>query len=133
MLTGALNKMREERARFARDIEELRQMYMEDSIDDREVEMDFTYGAADDPDELKAAADILDKIPEEDDFTDREINTILNSDHDLSFDELVCGPNGCDDEACSEKCGSECGGSCGTESGDKCSGGCGCGKSRLLG
>ena len=125
MLTGALNKMREERARFARDIEELRQMYMEDSIDDREVEMDFTYGAADDPDELKAAADVLDKIPEEDDFTDREINTILNSDHDLSFDELVCGPNGCDDESCSEKCG--------TESGDKCSGGCGCGKSRLLG
>lgn len=125
MLTGALNKMREERARFARDIEELRQMYMEDSIDDREVEMDFTYGAADDPDELKAAADVLDKIPEEDDFTDREINTILNSDHDLSFDELVCGPNSCDDESCSEKCG--------TESGDKCSGGCGCGKSRLLG
>lgn len=125
MLTGALNKMREERARFARDIEELRQMYMEDSIDDREAEMDFTYGAADDPDELKAAADVLDKIPEEDDFTDREINTILNSDHDLSFDELVCGPNSCDDESCSEKCG--------TESGDKCSGGCGCGKSRLLG
>ena len=122
MLTGALNKMREERARFARDIEELRQMYMEDSIDDREVEMDLTYGAADDPDELKVAADVLDKIPEEDDFTDREINTILNSDHDLSFDELVCGPNGCDDESCSEKCGSESGGSCGTESGDKCSG-----------
>lgn len=133
MLTGALNKMREERARFARDIEELRQMYMEDAIDDRETEIDLTYGAADDPDELRAAADVLDKIPEDDDFTDKEINTILNSDHDLSFDELVCGKDGCDGDSCGEECDKECGGSCGTECGDKCSGGCGNGKTRLLG
>lgn len=130
MLTGALNKMREERARFARDIEELRQMYMEDAIDDRETEIDLTYGAADDPDELRAASDVLDKIPEDDDFTDNEINTILNSDHDLSFDELVCSKDG---EPCGEECDKECGGSCGTECGDKCSGGCGNGKTRLLG
>ena len=133
MLTGALNKMREERARFARDIEELRQMYMEDAIDDRETEIDLTYGAADDPDELKAAADVLDKIPEDDDFTDKEINTILNSDHDLSFDELVCGKDGCDGGSCGEECDKEYGGSCGTECGDKCSGGCGNGKPCLLG
>ena len=116
MLTGALNKMREERARFARDIEELRQMYMEDAIDDRETEIEF-----------------IDKIPEDDDFTDKEINTILNSDHDLSFDELVCGKDGCDGGSCGEECDKECGGSCGTECGDKCSGGCGNGKTRLLG
>lgn len=133
MLTGALNRMREERARFARDVEELRQMYMEDSIDDRESEIDIAYGAADDPDELRAAADVLDRIPEDDDFTDKEINTILNSDHDLSFDELVCGKDCCDDGSCGEKCNKEYGGSCGTESGDKCSGGCGNGKARLLG
>lgn len=130
MLTGALNKMREERAKFARDVEELRQMYMEDAIDDREHEMDITFGTTDDPDELRAAADVLDKIPEDDDFTDKEINTILNSDHDLSFDELICGKDGCcDDGSCDEKCE----GSCGTECGDKCSGGCGSGKERLLG
>lgn len=130
MLAGALNKMREERAKFARDVEELRQMYMEDAIDDREHEMDITFGTTDDPDELRAAADVLDKIPEDDDFTDKEINTILNSDHDLSFDELICGKDGCcDDVSCDEKCE----GSCGTECGDKCSGGCGSGKERLLG
>lgn len=131
MLTGALNKMREERAKFARDVEELRQMYMEDAIDDREHEMDITFGTTDDPDELRAAADVLDKIPEDDNFTDKEINTILNSDHDLSFDELICGKDGCcdDDGSCDEKCE----GSCGTECGGKCSGGCGSGKERLLG
>ena len=130
MLAGALNKMREERAKFARDVEELRQMYMEDVIDDREHEMDITFGTTDDPDELRAAADVLDKIPEDDNFTDKEINTILNSDHDLSFDELICGKAGCcDDGSCDEKCE----GSCGTECGGKCSGGCGSGKERLLG
>lgn len=107
MLTGVLNKMREERAKFARDVEELRQMYMEDSIDDRETEIDIAYGATDDPDELRDAADVLDRIPEDDDFTDKEINTILNSDHDLSFDELICGDNGCD-ENCDKECGSNC-------------------------
>ena len=107
MLTGVLNKMREERAKFARDVEELRQMYMEDSIDDREAEIDITYGAADDPDELRDAADVLDRIPEDDDFTDKEINRILNSDQDLSFDELICGDNDCD-ENCDNECGSNC-------------------------
>ena len=107
MLTGVLNKMREERAKFARDVEELRQMYMEDSIDDREAEIDIAYGAADDPDELRDAADVLDRIPEDDDFTDKEINTILNSDSDLSFDELICCDNDCD-ENCDNECGSNC-------------------------
>lgn len=107
MLTGVLNKMREERAKFARDVEELRQMYMEDAIDDRDAEIDIAYGAADDPDELRDAADVLDRIPEDDDFTDKEINTILNSNCDLSFDELICGDNDCD-ENCDNECGSNC-------------------------
>lgn len=107
MLTGVLNQMRKERAKFARDVEELRQMYMEDAIDDRDAEIDIAYGAADDPDELRDAADVLDRIPEDDDFTDKEINTILNSNYDLSFDELICGDNDCD-ENCDNECGSNC-------------------------
>ena len=107
MLTGALDAMRRERAKYARDVEYIRTMMFEDALDDREEEIDLAISGPDDPDEIVSAVKTVEQIPEEDDFSDDEVDRILASKHDLSFDEMI----GCDNDECGEECGScdECG------------------------
>ena len=88
MLIGTLNKIREEKAARIRDIEYIREMAEEDSIDDRLFELELK--------NVKACGNIyaesaltVAQIPTDTDFRKEEINRILNSDRRLSFDEML--------------------------------------------
>ena len=88
MLTGTLNKLREKRASILHDVEYIREMSQEDAIDDRLFDIDLTM-VKDTDNIYKEAAETVDQIPTDDSFRSEEINRILNSDHNLSFDEML--------------------------------------------
>ena len=88
MLTGTLNKIREERAALIRDVEYIREMSQEDSIDDRLFDLDMRTAA--ETDNIYAeSAETIEQISTDTSFANEEINRILNSDHNLSFDEML--------------------------------------------
>lgn len=88
MLTGTLNKIREEKASRIRDVEYIREMAYEDSVDDRLFELDMMNEKAS-GNIFAEAAITVNQIPSDDNFRTEEINRILNADHNLSFDEML--------------------------------------------
>ena len=88
MLTGTLNKIREERAARIRDIEYIREMAFEDAIDDRFFDLELM-NLKETGNIYAEAAQTADQIPTDESFRDDEINRILNADHNLSFDEML--------------------------------------------
>ena len=88
MLTGTLNKIREERAARIRDVEYIREMAADDAADDRLFELEMRtvkeFGNI-----FAEAAETVDQIPTDEDFRQEEIDRILNADHDLTFDEML--------------------------------------------
>ena len=88
MLTGTLNKIREERAARIRDIEYIRKMVLEDAIDDRLFDIELM-NSKETGNIYKEAAETIKQIPADDSFRKEEINRILNADHNLSFDEMI--------------------------------------------
>ena len=88
MLTGTLNKIRAERAARIRDIEYIREMAADDAADDRLLDLELR--SIKDTDNLFAeSVETINQISAEDDFSQDEINRILNADHDLTFDEML--------------------------------------------
>ena len=88
MLTGTLNKIREERATLIRDIEYIREMASEDAIDDRFFDLEMM-NLKESGNIYAEAAETVKQIPTDDSFQKEEIDRILNSDHNLSFDEML--------------------------------------------
>ena len=88
MLTGTLNKIREERATLIRDIEYIREMASEDEIDDRFFDLELM-NVKESGNIYAEAAETVKQIPVDDSFQKEEIERILNSDHNLSFDEML--------------------------------------------
>lgn len=88
MLTGTLNKIREERASRVRDVEYIREISSDDSIYDRLFDIEMTM-VKESGNIYKEAAETVAQIPTDDSFVKEEINRILNADHDLSFDEMI--------------------------------------------
>ena len=88
MLTGTLNKIREERAARIRDVEYIREMAADDAADDRlfDIEMKTVKESGN---IFAEAAQTVEQIPTDDSFRQEEINRILNADHHLTFDEML--------------------------------------------
>jgi hypothetical protein len=89
-LTGTLNNLRMKRAQTLADIEYLRQMSIEDRMDDRFDAIEakaFTESV--DNEILENASDIIDQISTDESFRMEEVERILNSDTDMTFDEMI--------------------------------------------
>ena len=88
MLTGTLNKIREERAARIRDVEYIREMAADDAVDDRlfDIEMKTVKESGN---IFAEAAETVAQIPTDESFRQEEINRILNADHNLTFDEML--------------------------------------------
>ena len=96
MLTGTLNKIREERAARIRDIEYIREMVFEDAIDDRLFDIELM-NLKESGNIYAEAAETIKSIPTDNSFRDEEIKRILNADRNLTFDEML-GISDDDDE-----------------------------------
>jgi len=88
MLTGTLNKIREERAARIRDVEYIREMVSEDAIDDRFFDIELM-NLKESGNIYAEAAETVKQIPTDDSFRKDEINRILNATRNLSFDEML--------------------------------------------
>lgn len=88
MLTGTLNKIREERAARIRDVEYIREMVTEDAVDDRLFDIDMKT-VKESGNIYAESAETVEQISTDDSFRQEEVDRILNSDHDLTFDEMI--------------------------------------------
>ena len=88
MLTGTLNKIREEKAARIRDIEYIREMADDDAIDDRLFDLEMLM-VKESGNIYTESAKTVEQIPTDNAFEKEEIDRILNADHNLSFDEML--------------------------------------------
>lgn len=88
MLTGTLNKIREEKAERIRDVEYIRNMSRDDLVDDRFFDMELRT-VKESGDIYKESVAVIEQIPTDENFRKEEISRILNTDRRLSFDEIL--------------------------------------------
>ena len=90
MLTNTIDSIREEKAKFARDIEYLKETAMDDIIDSR-VEAAESQYVRETIEELEEAVSMVDRLPADDDMVaeSAEVNRILNAETDLTFNEMI--------------------------------------------
>lgn len=88
MLTGTLNKIREEKAAKLRDLEYIREMASEDAIDDRLFDLEMRT-VKESGNIFAESAETVEQIPTDESFREEEISRILNADHNLTFDEML--------------------------------------------
>ena len=90
MLTNTIDSIREEKAKFARDIEYLKETAMDDIIDSR-VEAAESQYVRETIEELEEAVSMVDRLPADTDMVTEsaEVNRILNAETDLTFNEMI--------------------------------------------
>ena len=88
MLTGTLNKIREEKAERIRDVEYIRNISRDDVIDDRFFDIELRT-VNESTDIYKESVEVINQIPTDEAFIKEEVNRLLNSDRKLSFDEII--------------------------------------------
>lgn len=92
MITNIIDEMIEERAAFAHEVEYLKESAFEDAIDERmevvESEVCSESVSIDDLNEGKEIFESID-ISDDDELNSKEIDRILNSNGDISFEEMV--------------------------------------------
>lgn len=90
MLKNSIDAIREERARFARDVEYLKETAIDDEIDERlEIsESNYTMESAE---ELEEAMEMVNRLPGEEDLLaeSAEVEAILDATENLTFNEMV--------------------------------------------
>ena len=90
MLNNTIEEIRHEKAEFARDKEYLRETALDDEVDARMERVESMY-VGETMEELEEAAEILKKLPGEEDVMEEsaEIEKILSADENLTFEEMV--------------------------------------------
>lgn len=90
MLSGSLETIKRERAKFARDVEYLKEMAIDDVIDDR-TEIAESLINKETIEELKEAADMVQKLSGEVNMVaeNAEIDMIMNAESNITFDEMI--------------------------------------------
>lgn len=90
MLTTAMDSIRETNAKFARDVEYIKETANDDIIDAR-VEMAEAQFSHETIGELEEAADMVGKLSAEENVVEEkaEIDRILNAEENLTFEEMV--------------------------------------------
>ena len=91
MLNTLIDNIKLERAKFSRDVEYLRELAIEDNLDDiMEGVEEEMLGSMDTSAELLEAAEDLEKLSDEDEeFSNNEITKIMEATEDMTFDELI--------------------------------------------
>lgn len=90
MVANIYESIREERAKFARDTEYLKEAVIEDVIDER-LEVAESMYVKESEEELQEAADLVKSISAEPDTVQEsaEIERILNAEKNITFDEMA--------------------------------------------
>lgn len=92
MLTSTLEAIREEKARFSRDVEYLKETYIDDAVDIafESAESEFVTESVE---ELEEAMEILESMEidneVEEAVEDEEIQRILDAEDNITFNEMV--------------------------------------------
>lgn len=91
MLEGSLNTVARENAKYARDLEYIKESIFEDELDERIEAIEKAEGIIDTAEELLEAKEYAKRLPGEEDeaLMEAEIERILNADHDLTFEEMA--------------------------------------------
>lgn len=90
MLNNALENIRMEKAIFARDVEYVKEIALDDIIDTCTESAESMF-ERETMDELVEAAAMVDRLPSEEDITEEavEISRILDAEDDISFEEMI--------------------------------------------
>lgn len=90
MLNNSINEIYEEKAKFARDVEYLKETALDDEIDERLEIVDSMY-ERETLEDLEEAANMLDKLPADVDVVEEatEVERILNAEESLTFEEMI--------------------------------------------
>lgn len=93
MILNSMQNTQKERAKFAREIDYLRETALDDMIDERMevLESSMSNLSLDSEEELKEAAEYVDRLEIDDEVAieEAEVNRILNATDNLTFMEMV--------------------------------------------
>ena len=90
MLTNPIESIRIENAKFARNIEYIKETALDDQIDERVEAAESEY-TPESIEELEEAAAMVNKLPSDVDPIEEsaEIDRILNAEENITFEEMV--------------------------------------------
>ena len=90
MLTNPIESIRIENAKFARNIEYIKETALDDQIDERVEAAESDY-APESIEELEEAAAMVNRLPEDEDPVEEsaEIDRILNATENITFEEMA--------------------------------------------
>ena len=90
MLTSTIDSIREDNARFAREVEYIRETALDDVIDQR-IEVAERQFDNETIEELEEAVDMVKRLSNDEDVVEEaaEIEKILNAEGDITFNEMV--------------------------------------------
>lgn len=89
MLVSPLDNIKRERAIIAREIEYLKESVLDDEMDERLTAAEELYvrESVEDYEEAKAELNLIGESEEV--SKNKEVDRIMNADHDLSFEEMI--------------------------------------------
>ena len=87
-MLGTLNAMRREKAERLRDVLYIREL-SQDDIDERISHVDRVLNSKADPIGYKGIPELANRISIDDNSAEEEINRILNTNKDITFDEML--------------------------------------------
>lgn len=90
MLTNPIESIRIENARFARNIEYIKETALDDQIDERVEAAESEY-YPESIEEMEEAAAMVNRLPEDEDPVEEsaEIDRILNATENITFEEMA--------------------------------------------
>lgn len=90
MVSNIIDSIRSERAKFARDVEYVKESVIEDTIDER-LEVAESLFVRESEEELQEAAELVKSISSDVDTVQEsaEIDRILNAESNITFDEML--------------------------------------------
>lgn len=90
MLTNSIQALREERAKFVRGVEYIKETAIDDMIDERIERAESEY-VRESVDELEEAADMVKRLSPEEDLVAEaaELDRILTAEDNITFNEMI--------------------------------------------
>ena len=90
MLTNPIERIRIENAKFARNIEYIKETALDDQIDERVEAAESEY-YPESIEEMEEAAAMVNRLPEDEDPVEEsaEIDRILNAAENITFEEMI--------------------------------------------
>ena len=89
-MMNTMEYLKEERAKFARDVEYLKETSSDDVIDDRMEKAELLF-ESESLEDLMEAADFVERLSSEENVVESvdEINRIINAESDITFEEMI--------------------------------------------